>query len=72
MSILFHSITVKRKKEFLKRSSLTLKEGTFLTYLVKYDLLDRNNIEEVYRRLLVKDLIKITTFSIPSSFFERF
>ena len=31
----------------------------------------RNNIE-VCRRLLVKDLIKVTEFSIPSSFFERF
>ena len=39
LPILLHSITVEGKKEFLKKSCLTLKEGTFSAYLVKYDLL---------------------------------
>ena len=48
LSILFHSITVERKKEFFKKSCLTLKEGTFWTYLVKYDLLDTGIILRRY------------------------
>ena len=40
LSILFHSLAVEGKKEFKKKSCLTLKEGTFSTYLVKHDLLD--------------------------------
>ena len=40
LSILFHSVTVEGKNEFLKKSCLILKEGTFSTYLLKYDLLD--------------------------------
>ena len=46
LSILFHSIKVKGKKEFLKKSCLILNKG-----LVKYDLLDNgNNVEKVFRR----------------------
>ena len=40
LSILFYSIAVEGKKDFFKKSCLTLKEGTISTYLVKYDLLD--------------------------------
>ena len=56
LSILFHSITVEGKKEFLKKSCLTLKEGTFSTYLVKYDLLDTGII---LRRYVGDCLLKI-------------
>ena len=45
LSVLFHSITAEGKKEFLKKSCLSLKEGTFSTYLVNYDLLDTEIME---------------------------
>ena len=48
MSILFHSITVEGKMGFLKQSYLTLKEGTFSTYLVKYDQLNTGIILRRY------------------------
>ena len=35
LSIMFHSITVDGKKDFFEKSYLTLKEGTFSTYLIK-------------------------------------
>ena len=53
LSILFHSITVEGKTEFLKRSCLTLKEGTFPTYLVNNDLLDT----EIILRRYVRDCL---------------
>ena len=63
LSILFHSVAVEGKKEFLKKSCLTLKEGIFSTYLAKYDLLYTGiTFREVCRRLLVEDLIKVTVF----------
>ena len=37
---LFHSTTAEREKENLKKIYLILTEGTFSTYLVKYDQLD--------------------------------
>ena len=48
LSILFHSIPVEEEKEFLKKPYLTLKEGTFATDLVKYDLLDTGIILRRY------------------------
>ena len=46
LSILFNSIKVEGKKEFLKKSCLILNKE-----LVKYDLLDNgNNVEKVFRR----------------------
>ena len=62
LSILFQSITVEGKRE----SCLTLKKGTFSTYLVKYDLLDTG---KTLRRYAGDCLLKIL---IPASFFERF
>ena len=56
LSILFHSITVEGKKEFLRKSCVTLKDGTFSTYLVKYDLLDT---EKILRRYVGDCLLKI-------------
>ena len=56
LSILFHSIAVKGKKEFKKKSCLTLKEGTFSTYLVKYDLVDTGIM---LRRYIGDCLLKI-------------
>ena len=55
-SILFHSITVEGKKGVLKKSRLTLKEGTFSMYLIKYDLLDTGII---LRRYVGDFLLKI-------------
>ena len=35
---------------------------------ILYDLQEKNHIEELCKRLLVKDLIKTTEFAISSSF----
>ena len=56
LSILFHSIAVEGKKDFLKKSCLTLKEGTFSMYLVKYDILDTGI---TFRRYVGDCLLKI-------------
>ena len=56
LSILFHSITVEGKKEFLKESCLTLKEEIFSRYPVKYDQLDK---ELILRRYVGDCLLKI-------------
>ena len=45
-----------RKKEFLKKSCFTFKKGTFSLYSGKY----MNIMEEVFRRLFLNYLTKIT------------
>ena len=56
LSVLFHSIAVEGKKEFLNKSCVTLKEGTISTCLVKYDLL---GIGTMLRRYVGDYLFKI-------------
>ena len=67
LSILFQSITVEGKKEFLKKIMSHFKRKNIFDVSARH----RNSIEEVGRRLLVKDLMKIREFSMPSSFFAR-
>ena len=59
------------KRKFLKKSLPNLKEGIFSTYLVKYVLLQRCDIKEIFRKKLLKDLIETTEFLISSSIFKR-
>lgn len=46
-------MTVDGKKEFLKKSCLTLKEEIISTYLVKYELLDTG----ITLRMCVRDFL---------------
>ena len=73
LSVLFHSITVKGKREFSKNVMSHFKRmNSFDVSCKVWPAGQRNNIEQICRRLLVKDLIKVTEFSIKLSFFERF
>ena len=72
LSVLFHSITVEGNREFSKNVMSHFKRRNNFDVSCKvWSARQRNNIQQICRRLLAKDLIKVTEFSIKSSFFRE-